>query len=138
MGSDTGSFSLAKLSQLRYVRTISVHWTTLQCLLLRGIGTNRRSAAAQVVVFKEADVQTDGASYESSEWRTVPEENKEYSDVASNLVLNPRTGMIMDSDGGAENGTINKPGGGVVVVRTLPDTDQPELSVHVLRMVQTP
>ena len=82
---------------------------------------------AHVVVFKEADVQTDGASYESSEWRTVPEKNKEYSDVASNLVLNPWTGMIMDSDGGAENGTVNKPGGGVVVVRTLPDTDQPEL-----------
>ena len=59
--------------------------------------------AAHVVVFKDADVQTGGASYESSEWRAVPEENKEYSDVASNLVLNPRTGMIMDSDGGAEN-----------------------------------
>ena len=69
---------------------------------------------AQVMVFQEADVQTDRASYESSEWCTIPEENKDYSAVASNIVLNPQAGMIMDSDNGAENGTINKPGGGMV------------------------
>ena len=84
------------------------------------------NSTAQVVVFKEADVQTEGAHYQSSEWRTVPEENKDYGSVACNIVLNPRTGMIMDSDDGAEKGTINKPGEGVVARQTRPDTDQPE------------
>ena len=84
------------------------------------------NSTAQVVVFKEADVQTEGAHYQSSEWRTVPEENKDYGSVACNIVLNPRTGMIMESDDGTENETIDKSSQGVVARQTRPDTDQPE------------
>ena len=81
---------------------------------------------AQVVVFKEEDVQTEGVHYQSSEWRTVPEENKDYGAVACSIVLNPRTGMIMESDDGTENETIEKSNQSVLARQTRPDTDQPE------------
>ena len=68
--------------------------------------------AAQVVVFEEADVQTEGAHYQSSEWCTVPEENKGYGSVACNIVLNPR---VVLTEGGKDRASttiwFDKPGG---------------------------
>ena len=63
--------------------------------------------AAHVVVFSSVDVQTEGARYKSSEWRTVPED-KDYDSVACNIVLNHRTGMIMESSAGTKKKTTQK------------------------------
>ena len=84
------------------------------------------NSTAQVVVFKPADVQTKGAHYQSSEWRTMPEENKDYGSVACSIVLNHRTGMIIESSAGTENETIDKSNQSVLALQTRPDTDQPE------------
>ena len=84
------------------------------------------NSTAQVVVFKPADVQIEGAHYQSSEWCTMPEENKDYSSVTCNIVLNRRAGIIIESDDGTENETIDKSNQSMLAQQSRPDTDQLE------------
>ena len=108
--------SLARPRQSQFNRSIFG-----QCIpqgsLLPVIGTDHGNrvapslrqgdGAAHVVVFSSADKQTEGAQSRSSEWRTVPED-KDYGSIACNIVLNPRTGMIMEPSDGTKKKTAHK------------------------------
>ena len=80
---------------------------------------------AKVVAFRSADVQKEGAHYHSSEWRIVPEQDKDYGAVACSIVLNPRTGLIMQDDDDTKQEATDKSKLSKSAPQTQPDTDQP-------------
>jgi len=82
---------------------------------------------ANVVAFRSEDVQKEGAQYHSSEWRTVPEKDKDYDAVVCSIVLNPQTGLAMSKEDATPQEVKDTSKSSESVTQTQPDTDQPVL-----------
>ena len=80
------------------------------------------NGAANVVVFEPADVQKEGARYESSAWRTVPEE-RDYESVACSVVPSAGTKNKTKEETADTDGPTKQ---GVLALQAWPCTDQPE------------
>ena len=90
-------------------------------------GSDEIGWSAKVVAFRSEDVQKEGAQYHSSEWRTVPEKDKDYDAVACNIVLNPRTGLAMSKEDAAPQEVTDTSESSESATQTQPDSDQPVL-----------
>ena len=90
-------------------------------------GSDEIGWSANVVAFRSEDVQKEGAQYHSSEWRTVPENDRDYDAVACNIVLNPRTGLAMSKEDAVPQEVKDTSESSESATQTQPYTDQPVL-----------